>query len=115
MFNLKFLENLRSKEEIINYFKQKGKEVTNEEIDLLKKRYNQVEENISALTLKQLDYVAGGVGCFEFLRKRLCGSIFKSSEDEFSLGKGFLLTIFVLSVYSGMAAAIVFSSLHDKK
>ena len=115
MLNSKVLENLRSKEEIIDYFKQKGKEVTNEEIDSLKESYNQIKENISTLTLKQLDYVAGGAGCFEFFRKHLCGLTFGSDEEKFSLRKGLLLTSGILLFYLGTATAIVMTSLHGKK
>lgn len=60
MINLKTLEELRSKEEVLDYFKQLGKEITEEEIDTLKQSYEKVQESNGALTLDQLDDVVGG-------------------------------------------------------
>lgn len=37
MLNLRILETFRTKEELVNYFKEKGKNITKEEIESLKK------------------------------------------------------------------------------
>ena len=57
---MKALEELRTKEELINYFKQLGKEITEEELNALKQNYDKAQENNGALTMQQLDDVAGG-------------------------------------------------------
>lgn len=56
-----FLEELRSKQELISYLKEKGKNMSNEEIEILKKNYRQPKENINILNYKQLNKVAGGM------------------------------------------------------
>ena len=65
MEKLQTLEELRTRKEVKEYFKQLGKEITYEELDALKQSYDQAGENNEALTLEQLDDVAGGnsVGC----------------------------------------------------
>lgn len=55
------LEELRTKEEILIYFKKLGKEITEEEIEALKQSYNQAKQNNRDLTLQQLDNVVGGI------------------------------------------------------
>lgn len=54
------LKDLRTKEELIKYFKEKGKDITEEEIEVLKKNFNQTKDDNNNLTMKQLDSVAGG-------------------------------------------------------
>lgn len=54
------LEELRTKEELINYFKQQGINITEDEIVALKQEYNKVQEIDSNLTMQQLDQVVGG-------------------------------------------------------
>lgn len=61
MTNIMELKDLRTKEELINYFKALGKNITEEEIEILKQSYKQAEENNSTLTMQQLDDVAGGI------------------------------------------------------
>lgn len=60
MVSLKAMEELRTKEEVINYFKQQGTNITEEEIENLKQNYDQTQKNNNALTMQQLDKVAGG-------------------------------------------------------
>ena len=60
MTNFNTLEELRTKEELVNYFTQRGQSITEEEIEALKKSYEQAEENDGALTMQQLEEVAGG-------------------------------------------------------
>ena len=60
MTNLNILEELRTKEEVLNYFKQLGKNITEEELEALKQSYSKVQENDDVLTMQQLDDVAGG-------------------------------------------------------
>lgn len=45
----------------MDYFKQLGKEITEEELDTLKQSYNKAQESSGTLTLQQLDDVAGGI------------------------------------------------------
>lgn len=59
MVNLK-LEELRTKEELIKYFKQLGKNITEEEIETLKKQFEPYAKDESTLTMQQLSEVAGG-------------------------------------------------------
>lgn len=59
--NLNLLESLRTKEELINYFEEKGQSITEEEIEELRKSYENAEKSNGTLTLEQLDNVAGGV------------------------------------------------------
>ena len=73
MLNIRELEDLRTKEELINYFKAMGKNITEEEIDALKKSYEQAQENNSTLTMQQLDDVAGGL----FFCNIVCAQIIK--------------------------------------
>lgn len=61
MIDLKTLEELRTKEELINYFKQLGKNITEEEINKLKQSYDKIEGTNEILTLRQLDDVAEGM------------------------------------------------------
>lgn len=61
MANFNTLEELRTKKELVNYFAQRGQSITEDEIEKLKKSYEQAEENSGALSLKQLDDVAGGI------------------------------------------------------
>lgn len=61
VINLKVLENLRTKEEVAEYFKKQGIEITEEEIENLKQQYSSEKLNKSALTMQQLDKVAGGL------------------------------------------------------
>lgn len=67
------LESLRSKSEIMSYFKQLGKKITETEIDNLKKHYQNLKINKNNLSIEQLDQVAGGnLTCklpIEFLQK----------------------------------------------
>ena len=51
------LEELRTKEELINYFKQQGINITEDEIVALKQKYNKAQEIDSNLTMQQLDQV----------------------------------------------------------
>lgn len=62
MTNFNTLEELRTKEELVNYFKTMGQNISEEDIETLKKSYEEVEENNGALSLEQLDDVAGGGG-----------------------------------------------------
>lgn len=78
MVNLKTLEKLRTKEELINYFKQLGKEITEEELYALKQSYEQAQESNGALTLEQLDDVAGGL--IGTITGYCIGRIFRRSE-----------------------------------
>ncbi len=64
MPNLNTLETFRTKDELVNYFKEMGRSITEEQIEALKKNYEQVEKSNNTLSLKQLDAVAGGA---EFL------------------------------------------------
>lgn len=59
MVNLK-LEELRTKEELIKYFKQLGKNITEEEIEALKKQFEPYALDENTLTMQQLNEVAGG-------------------------------------------------------
>lgn len=52
----------RTKEEILKYFKKVGKEISEEELNALKQSFKQAEEKTEALTLQQLNKVAGGAG-----------------------------------------------------
>lgn len=61
MMDLNVLKELRSKEELVNYFAKKGQNITEEKIDKLKKEYLETENVSNALSLKQLDGVVGGV------------------------------------------------------
>ena len=61
MINSKKIEELRTKKELIKYFKQRGKNITEEDIDVLKQSYDKVQENSNSLTIQQLDKVVGGV------------------------------------------------------
>lgn len=61
MMDLNVLKELRSKEELVNYFAKKGQNITEEQIDKLKKEYLETENVSNALSLKQLDDVVGGV------------------------------------------------------
>lgn len=61
MISLNVLSTLRTKEELIQYFKEMGKNITEEEIEELKKKYEQIEKNNGVLSLQQLSNVAGGV------------------------------------------------------
>lgn len=61
MISLKFIEKLRSKEELIAYFKRNGINITEEQIAQLKQKYENICEDKNKLTLKQLDNVAGGL------------------------------------------------------
>lgn len=54
------LKDLRTKEEVIQYFKGIGQSITEEEIEALKKSYEQANQNNNNLTMKQLDNVVGG-------------------------------------------------------
>lgn len=58
--NLK-LEELRTKEELIKYFKTLGKKITEKELNALKQSYEQFNANNVVLSLEQLDRVAGGL------------------------------------------------------
>lgn len=58
---LKILESFRTKEEIIEYFKQNGINITEEQIIKLKQNYENICEDKNKLTLEQLDNVAGGL------------------------------------------------------
>ena len=58
--NSREIETLRTKEELVNYFEEMGQSITEEEIEALKKSYEEVQETEGALTLEQLDEVAGG-------------------------------------------------------
>lgn len=60
MTSLNTLENFRTKEEFINYFKENGQTITEEEIKALKQSYEQIETNSNTLAMQQLDEVAGG-------------------------------------------------------
>lgn len=57
---LNLLETFRTKEELINYFEENGESITEEEIEALKKSYEQTETNSNTLAMQQLDEVAGG-------------------------------------------------------
>lgn len=59
----------RTKEEILEYFKKVGKEISEEKLNALKQSFKQAEEKTEALTLQQLNKVAGGASRFiEFFR-----------------------------------------------
>ena len=61
----------RTKEELVKYFKEIGKQITEEEISALKQSFKQAEEKTETLTLQQLNKVAGGANRFiEFFRSR---------------------------------------------
>lgn len=60
MVNWNILKELRTKEEVLNYFKQLGKNITEEELETLKLSYNKAQESDDVLTMQQLDDVAGG-------------------------------------------------------
>lgn len=64
MLNLKLLEKFRTKEEILSCLKQFGKNITEEELDTLKKNYKQTEENNTILNMQQLKDIAGGALIF---------------------------------------------------
>lgn len=74
MTNLNILEGFRTKEEIMNYFKEKGIKVTDKQLNSLKEKYEDTKTKDNALDLQQLDKVVGGiyyleVGDQEFLHK----------------------------------------------
>lgn len=71
MVNLKILEELRTKEEIFSYFKQLGKNITEKEINDLKKNYDQTQKNKDFLAIQQLDDVVGGIIGFKKIGKKL--------------------------------------------
>ena len=60
MGDLQILEELRTKGEVLNYFKQLGKNITEEELTAIKQSYEKAQESSGALTMQQLDDVAGG-------------------------------------------------------
>lgn len=64
VINLKVLENLRTKEEVAEYFKTQGIEITEEEIENLKQQYSSEKLNENELTPNQLDKIAGGLIIF---------------------------------------------------
>ena len=74
MINIRALEKLRTKEEVINYFKQQGINITEDEIYELKQKYNKAQEIDSNLTMQQLDQVVGGClisfGCIKLACKK---------------------------------------------
>ena len=41
-FNLKFIEKLRNREELVSYFKSLGQDITEKEIETLKKAMNKL-------------------------------------------------------------------------
>lgn len=61
MFDSIKIETLRTKEELLNYFKDKGQSITEEEIEELKQNYKYAEESSNLLSLQQLNNIAGGV------------------------------------------------------
>lgn len=70
MLNLNILERLRTKEELVNYFEEKGQNITEEEVESLRQSYEQVQENSNTLTMQQLDDVAGGWGIARYYNER---------------------------------------------
>lgn len=55
------LEELRIKEELVNYFKKMGQNITEEEIEILRKSYGQAKSKNGTLSKSQLDNVVGGI------------------------------------------------------
>lgn len=80
MLDLKILEELRTKEELIEYFKQLGKEITEEEIIALKQSYEQADENRDELSLQQLDDVVGGI-YVRIVVRGINGSVYKVNRS----------------------------------
>lgn len=60
IMNFDELEKFRTKEELVKYFEEKGKNITEEEIEALKRRYEETEKKTGVLSLGQLDEIAGG-------------------------------------------------------
>ena len=60
MTNSNKLKELRTKEEVLNYFKQLSKNITETEIQTLKNYYERIEKMIIFLNLQQFDRVSGG-------------------------------------------------------
>lgn len=80
------MEELRTKEEIINYFKQQGTNITEEEIENLKQNYDQTQKSNNALTMQQLDKVAGGM--FVLVKRDSETTCFNITSETFTLRKG---------------------------
>lgn len=72
MTNLKNLETLRNKEELIEFFEKQGRKITEEEIANLKKQYLKSQNNDNCLTFEQLDNIAGGIELMSWLRANRC-------------------------------------------
>lgn len=67
------IEELRTKEEVINYFLNKGINITDEQLEDLKKKYNnKTQKNQKQLSLQQLDNIAGGWPGFYYRGEHTC-------------------------------------------
>lgn len=60
LINSKDLEQLRDRKEIINYFKQKGIKINEQELESLKNNYQQEQNDFNTLSLEQLKNIVGG-------------------------------------------------------
>lgn len=80
------IESLRNRYEIISYFRKQGIEISQTEIDNLKKQYENLKINENYLTMQQLDQVAGG---HIFLIKDTTGihAVSTHEGDGFEKGK----------------------------
>lgn len=73
------LEELRSKIEFIDYFKKLNIDITNEQIDYLKEKYNKKNHiNSNILNMEQLNNIAGGL---LWLEKRYALARFFTGKD----------------------------------
>lgn len=88
MIDSKTLVNLRTRKELINYFKNKGINITEEEIETLKQNYQKTDKNNCILNIKQLDKVAGGT--YAILRTTEHGKSLQvlPNSNILSIGKG---------------------------
>lgn len=61
MTNFNTLKELRTKEEFVNYFEKRGQSITEEEIESIKKGYEETQGSINVLNYNQLNKISGGM------------------------------------------------------